>query len=147
MAFTPLSAKFAVVRFGQAFTVQPGQTYGPAGAIYTITAKKWEVRPTADALDTTNFEGSGFATWLPGIYQADFTIEADWDSVGDPFTNPPNFVIGSYVTNVKLFTNTLNSAFWSFPTALIIETPMSAAVRETISFTFTCKAHGTFVYP
>lgn len=130
-AFTPLSAKFAQVRFGSS----------------VITAKKWTVTPTADMLDITNFEGNGFADWIAGIYQADFTVEGDWDSANDQFANPFSFVIGTIVTGVKLYTNTIASAFWSFPTAIISETPMTAAVRETITFVITMKAKGSFTYP
>ena len=130
-AFTPLSAKFAQVRFNSV----------------TVTAKKWTVTPTADALDITNFEGNGYADWIAGIYQADFTVEGDWDSANDQFATPPNFTIGAVIVNVKLFTNSLASAFWNFPVALITETPMTAAVRESITFVMTCKAKGSFVYP
>jgi len=131
MAFTPLSAKNAQVRFGN----------------YVFTAKKWQVNPKGDALEITNFEGGGFADWIGGVIECDFTIDADWDSASDPFANPPNIVVTSILSTIKLYTNLVGSAFWSFPSALVTDTPFSADVRQTESFSCTCKAKGTFQYP
>lgn len=148
--FTPLSAKFAQVRFNAG-----------SGPGTTITAKKWTVTPTADILDVTNFEGAvaavvpnpnvngaGFADYISGILQCEFSIEGDWDSANDIFGVPLGpFVIGQYITGVKLYTNLVGSSFWLFNAAVISETPWTAAVRETITFSITCKGKGAFTYP
>jgi hypothetical protein len=130
---TPLSAKNAQVRIGS----------------YVFTAKSWRVNPTSDALDITNYEGGGFADFISGIIQAEFTIEADWDSAADPFANPPNIVVGAVLTNTALYTNLASpaSAHWSFPSALVTETPFTAVIRETLFTTVTCKSKGIFQYP
>lgn len=131
MAFTPLSAKNALVRIGT----------------YVFTARKWTVNPKGDALDITNFEGGGFADWIGGIIEAEFTIEAQWDSASDPFAAAPNVTVTTILSTIKLYTNGLASAFWSFPSALVTDTPMTADVRQTEDISCTCKAKGTFVYP
>jgi len=130
-AFTPLSAKNAKVRIGS----------------YVLTAKVWRVDPKGDAYDITNFEGGGYADWGSGILEAEFTVEGDWDSANDPYTNPPNLNVGTVISTVNLYTNGTSSASWNFPTALIIATPQNAEVRGYISFAFTAKAKGSFTSP
>jgi hypothetical protein len=130
-AFTPLSAKNAVVRFNT----------------YILTAKLWTVTPKCDKLDVTNFEGAGFGQYITGILDADVSIDGDWDSANDPFSNPPAIVVGQIMSGVKLYTNGLASAFWSFPLLVITETPQKADVRGSISITITGSASGSFVYP
>lgn len=135
-AFTPLSAKNAKVRITVNSTTS-----------FVFTAKRWTVSPRVDPLDITNFEGEGFADWLGGIKECEFTIEADYDSLNDPFQDPPDLVAGSIIGPVLLYTDDIPSDHWNFPNVLVVETPMTAAVRELIGITITCKAKGAFMEP
>jgi hypothetical protein len=131
IAFTPLSAKNAKVRINN--------------VVYT--AKRWVVTPVADEIDTSNFEGAGFTDRIAGLSDCEFTVDADWDSAGNNFANPPNIVIGQTLSTVKLFLNDTSSVFWLFPSALITTTPTTAEVRGAIIVSFTAKNKGTFTYP
>jgi hypothetical protein len=128
---TPLSAKNALVRFGA----------------YVLAARKWNVSPKVDALDATNFESGGFADFIAGVIECEFTVDAQWDSGSDPFGNPPNINVGVIGANVKLYTAGLASPYWNFPSVLVVSTPFTADVRGTLDVTFTCKAQGTFNSP
>jgi hypothetical protein len=131
MAFTPVSAKNAKVRIG--------------ATVYT--ARRWNVNPTAEELDITNFEGAGFADRISGIVDAEITVDADWDSAASNFANPPNIVTGQTLLNVKLFLNDTTGAFWNFPSVLVTTTPVTAEVRGKVEVSFTAKSKGIFTYP
>jgi hypothetical protein len=135
-SFHPLSAKNAKVRITT-----------PSSTSFVFTAKRWTVTPRVDPLDITNFEGEGFADWLGGIKECEFTIEADYDTANDPFFDPPDIVAGAIIGPVLLYTDDIPSDHWNFAKALVVETPMTAAVRELITITLTCKAKGTFTEP
>jgi hypothetical protein len=131
MAFHPHSAKNAKVRIN--------------GAVYT--AKKWSVNPTADELDITNFEGQGYGDRIAGILDAEFTVEADWDSENNNYGSPPNIVPGAPLTEVKLFLNDTSGLFWRFPLALVISVPSNAEVRGLLTISFTAKNKGIYYPP
>jgi hypothetical protein len=131
MAFTPLSAKNAKCRVGA----------------YVLTAKKWSVKPHGDEYEISNFEGAGFGDFIGCLAYCDFSIDGDWDSASDPFGNPPNITVTQVITAVKLYTNDLASPFWSFPSALVVDTPMDADVKTALTISISCKAKGSFVYP
>ncbi len=136
MAFTPLSAKNAMVRYTPSM-----------GVIYTLTAKKWQVTPKVDALDITNFEGNGFADWIGGIIECDGTVDFDWDSADDPYANPPSIFPGSIGGHLELFTSGLASPSWDFPSILIVEVPQTGEVRGLLTGSMTFKSKGTFTLP
>jgi hypothetical protein len=131
MAFTPLSAKNAKVRVGN----------------YVLTARVWNVKPHGDAEETSNFEGGGFGDFTGCLAYCDFNVDGHWDSASDPFANPPNIVVTAVISTVKLYTNDIGSPFWSFPSALVVDTPMDADVKTVLSISIACKAKGSFVYP
>jgi hypothetical protein len=145
-AFRPLSAKNAKVRIST--------FVGTTETINVYTAKKWSVNPTADELDTTNFEGDGFGDRIAGILDAEFTVDADWDSNNNNYLDPPDIVPGAEIFNVKLFLDgdepismTTDPRFWFFPSALVLSVPSNAEVRGLLTISFTAKNKGIYYPP
>lgn len=126
----PLSAKNAVVRVN--------------GSV--VACKEWNVEPKVDALETTNFEGSGYGDYIAGIIDADITLTFDMDSAAFQTGNPPNLAAGATITNLLLYTNGVGSAKWTFPSALVVTSPMNAAVRDLLKGTATLKGKGIFSF-
>lgn len=130
MAFTPFSAKNAMVRINGV----------------TLAVKSWNVDAKADEIDTTNTEGGGFYEGITGIESAEVTLELDVDSLVNPYDNPPNLGPGQ-VTEVKLYWNGLLGPFWYFPKLLIFGAPNKANVKEAVGLSIRGKGNGIFGYP
>lgn len=127
----PLSAKNAKVRID--------------GAVFT--AKSWSVVPKTDKIDTTNFEGGGFAQSIHGIESCEVSVEADWDGDANPFDSPPNVQPNVELVNVRLFISQTTGPCWVFPLLNVFEAPNSANVREAVKISFKAEGNGTFTYP
>jgi hypothetical protein len=122
-----------------------------------LFAMRWTITVKTDDLDVTNFETGGFGTYFGGIIDADITCDAVWDSVQDPFNNPPaiqpavilgNGQVGAGAT-VKFFLDFVNlGVFWSFAGILITSVTQDTDVRGFIKYSFSAKnAGGQFLMP
>lgn len=132
MAFTPYSAKNAKIRVGAV----------------VLTAKKWTVTPATDALETTNFEGTGFYECVGGITKATVTIELDDDGQANLWDAASNTLRpGGRAATVKLYQNDTTGPFWSFPTLFIEQTPQNADVKQQMQNTIQGVGSGSFLYP
>jgi hypothetical protein len=131
VAFTPRSAKNAKIRLSNVVHY----------------AYEWSVTPKADEIDATNFEGSGFYEWIPGIVSATYNAKALYDCQGSPYDSPSSLTAGATLTTTKLYINDTTGAFWLFPTSRVLDAPTMANVKEGVKFDFNAKGSGTFTYP
>ena len=130
-AGTPLSAKNAKVRVNGS----------------TLYAVKWDVDPTSDMLDISNFEGGGYRNFIEGLKQATVTVEGWWDGGANPFDVPLSIKNGSILTNFRCYVSDTTGPYWDFPSAIVEGTPMSADVGMEIKWRFTVRAKGTYTFP
>ncbi len=132
MAGIPKSAKNASVRIG-------------ATVHY---ATEWTVNPTADELETSNFEGGGFGDETTGLTRCEISCKGWLDCSANPYDAPLSLTPGTVLTNLKFYLNTVAGPFWLFPSAVVLTSPMSGVqVTGLLPFEFTAKAKGTFTAP
>jgi hypothetical protein len=123
-----------------------------------MVALKWTINAKTDALDVTNFEGSGYAAYIGGILDADISCDCVFDSVQAPFANPPALapaaLLGNGLTGagsaVKFYldrTGATYAGFWSFANILIETCNMDTEVRGFVRFTFTARNNGAYLMP
>jgi hypothetical protein len=125
------------------------------GAV-NIYAMRWTINAKTDDLDVSNCEGGGFGTYIPGLIDADVTFDGIWDSVQDPFANPPNISPGAFFGNgltganatCKFYLDYVNLAsFWSFSSLLITSVSQDTDVRGFLKFSCTSKGCGAYTMP
>lgn len=131
MAFNAYSSRNAQVRYGS----------GPT----TLTSKSWDVTPKADKLETTNFEGSGYAEFIAGVRQCDVQIQFSDNGAANPFDG--GLTAGSIISNLKLYLNTTAGPYWLFPSFFVESVSMKADVKEQMMDSLTGSGTGTFTYP
>jgi hypothetical protein len=122
-----------------------------------LFAMRWTITAKTDDLDVTNFESGGFGIYFGGIMDADITFDAVWDSVQDPFANPPTIqpaaILGNGQTGagatVKFFLDWINlGVFWSFSGILVTSVTQDTDVRGFIKFSVAAKnATGAYTMP
>jgi hypothetical protein len=127
----PLSAKNAAIRVGATIFV----------------GSEWNVNPETAWDDTTNFESNGFETQVACTRKCTGTFVAFWDRGQNPHDNPPGFIDGQELANVRLYMNGVGSPFWSFPLLDIVGVPVVAKVKEKMAITINWKAQGSWNYP
>jgi hypothetical protein len=110
-------------------------------------ATKWSVRPLVEEHDTSNFEGNQFANRIAGLKDIEYTVEGWWDSGANNFDAPLSIQVGVTLSNVFLYVSGTTGPAWSIPSSLITDTPHNADVHGLITFSFTAKGKGAYVYP
>lgn len=132
MPGVPKSAKNAQVRIGSA----------------THFATSWDVNPSAEELETSNFEGVGYTDRIAGLIDCEVTVEGWFDTSANPFDSPLSLAAGNVITNLKLYLNTTAGPFWLFPSFQILTSPMTGVqVKGLLPFKFTGKNKGIFSAP
>ena len=107
-----------------------------------LRAHHWSVDWKSEAFDVTTLENFGNSGYLPGLYDADVTFDAFYDSNDNPFVNPPSLTPGSYV-NITIFyvKNNLNLA-WILTYVLCTSIHSETGVRDVVRYSFTGKLSG-----
>jgi hypothetical protein len=110
----------------------------------------WSVNPGVRVAATDNSMSGGFMLReASGGKTASYTITLDHDFDANPFATPYGLVIGSKITNVKLFLNGTAGLFWNFPSSVVTSTPQQAQHSGTdmIGVTVNCDSDGSFDLP
>lgn len=118
------------------------------GTEVPITA--WTVNADIRFATTDNSLSGGFElVEASGGKRATFTINVDYDFDASPFGAPTSIVIGTTLTNVKLFLRGTAGAFFLFPSAVVTGTPMTVDHSGTnmISVQVAGRSNGTWSYP
>lgn len=145
MAFTPFSAKNAMIRISAAGVA-------PTANDYVLTGTSWNVRPVSNKNDTTNFEGGGYGDAIGSILEADISIsDINQDALVNPYDSPVsatamNLVPGN-VVSLHLYLWKTGGPFWEFLNALVVETPETAQVRANMKYAVTLYGKGLFSFP
>lgn len=117
-------------------------------AIGAINAnlKEWDVSDQGEYHDTTHFESvapEGIVGWV----DAEVSVRGDFDAGSNFLDDPPGLYAGNEIETVKLYTSTVDDAYWDFPTATVVSARMSNSVRGVVSFEATFKGLGTYTDP
>ncbi|MGE3804153.1 MAG: hypothetical protein AB7K24_05725 [Gemmataceae bacterium] len=114
----------------------------------TINAEEWSVEPEVDVIRTTNFESGGFHELIPGNARARVRIKGFWDAGLNPHEDPPNFVVGQFVTSTKLYTTDGSPAkYFDLPRLLVVRTPVLCNVNGRVELEVEFETDGPFTYP
>ena len=122
-------------------------TFAVNGTSYD--GKGWTVDPQAAESRTDNTSDNGYSNRIVNMKDCKFTLEFDWDVSENLMSATPNLAIGTVLTNVKLFLDEAGSStcYWSFPSAIVLSTPMQSKVGDTIKWTVNCANKGAFSPP
>lgn len=131
-AGTPLSGKNAKVRVGS------------TNVLYAV---EWRVRPMADKLDFSNFEGGGFRDFIAGLVQITLSLSG-WTDVGaNIYEGNLDLVAGGTLSNVLLYWSGTTGPNWSLPSAFIESMEETARVEDLVRYSGEISGKGTFSYP
>ena len=113
-----------------------------------LSVTGWSVTPNATILEFINSKTGLHPVLMSTIMRLRFTLGFDYDTNNQPFAAPLSIVVGSTLTNVKLFLDgTGGSNFWNIPSALVASTPQSVAREGKIHTSIECAASGQFAAP
>lgn len=118
------------------------------GVASVLCAVRWSVNEKTDENDVSTFCGAGFTEMVPGLKEADISVEGIWGTAGeDPFDDPPNLHPGTLCAVVLKPDNSNDpNAGWTFPTAYVITTSNDTEVRGTVRYTINFKSTGLYSY-
>lgn len=110
-------------------------------------AAEWRVRPQADALDFSNFEGQGYRNWISGLLQLTATVSG-WQDVGlNTYEGDHDLIAGAILANMRLYYQSATGPHWSLTSVFVEDVEETARVEDLIRYTTNVKAKGTWVYP
>lgn len=115
-----------------------------------LPIKNWNVDPSVRIAMTDNSKSGGFMLREgSGGKTADYSFLTDFDFDSNPFAAPTNLVIGTKLTNVKLYLNGTSGLFWNFPSSVVSRTPQGLQHDGTDmqNALINCQSDGTFAYP
>jgi hypothetical protein len=114
---------------------------------FVINADEFRVTPVVDVIKTTNFESNSKHEVIPGNDKADVTIKGFWDLSKNPGASPPNFKVGQFVLNTKLYTTKTGTKFFDFPRLLVVSTPVVNTAEGRVDIEVSFTTDGTYSYP
>lgn len=99
---------------------------------------RWSVDWRTDVFDVTNFLYFGCGAYLPGLYDADVSVDACYDVADDPFNlvfiQPGEVMAVTLEYDVGL---SVTPAKWTFPTVLIGSSRVDTSVRDVVRYSIT----------
>lgn len=111
-----------------------------------ILANRWTANVKTDELDVTTFESDRYGDFIPGIVEADVSVEGFFDSANNPHEDPPNIRAGAVIT-LTLYTDDVASDHFDFPFFLVTSCSVEAEVRGALRISFTGRNKGIFRMP
>lgn len=124
------------------------QSVSGTNSAVTHAIDGWEVNPDAAEHRSDNTGDAGYSNRITGIHNCTFTITLSFDASSNPLDQPVNFKSGQDLNAVKLFLNGTSGAFWLFPTARVLATPMASRVGDgPTKITVNLGNKGTFSTP
>lgn len=106
----------------------------------------WSASPVASEHRTDDTGTAGYSDRVTGIRDCKFTIEINIDLATNLFDTPA-IVPGATLSSVKLFYQGTTGAHFDFPSAKVLETPVTSKVDDLTKMTITCANKGAFTMP
>lgn len=119
---------------------------GVNGTVYQGN-KGWNIDNDGEEKRTDSTAGNGYSDREVTMRDLKATIDGDWDASQNLLDDPPKFVVGQILTNVKLFLNGSTSPFWSLPSAIVLKVGNNAQVGDIVKYTINIANKGAFSPP
>lgn len=116
-----------------------------------VPITSWAVDPTAEIVRFRNSKLNANTKKESTFKDVTIAVEMDFDFDGSPFASPISLAEGSKVTNLKCWCEGGGSggsgAFWLFPSAIVVGTPMRAEIEGKITISANFENDGVYTRP
>jgi hypothetical protein len=109
-----------------------------------IAVGKWTATIKVDKHDVTSSESAGYAEFIGGVAQCDFSLEGNYDVGSNPVAA---WVPGGNTATVKLYLNGTSGPYVSMPLAFIESFEIGSEVRGKVTVRITGSGTSTFTAP
>ena len=114
----------------------------------TLEITGWSFEPTVEELDSTHTGSAGYGKVEDGVKRATLQISANWDADAHPTADPPNLVVGTKVSNIKLFLgDPADSNYVDIPSAMVTSKPVSSDTGSLVTWQCNLRVDGTWTEP
>jgi hypothetical protein len=104
----------------------------------------WKAKHMVGEEDVTDTCSEGKGESLDTIERIEWTIEAFWDTVTNPYTTPPNLVPG-VAGGIDLYVNKDDAdPLYEMPATFINDISVDLSVPSAVKYTITGKSQGDF---
>lgn len=119
----------------------------------TMNITGWTCTVNGTLLDVTHTGSSGYAEDIYGPISAEGSVTFNWDSVTNPFDDPPNMDPTEGVTDpdtnvtLTLYIKDSSSASFVFPKVKWTSVEITSNINAVVSGSANFKSQGTFTPP
>lgn len=119
---------------------------GATSSTTAVLAARWSVEFTSDEVDVTNFEGGGFAEWIPSHVDAKVSFDGFYDLSADPFNSASPGLVAGTIIACRLYMRRTGNLNFYFPKLSLFNVNVEAGVRDAVRYSVMGKNLGQFLY-
>jgi hypothetical protein len=114
-----------------------------------LATTNWSVDPAIDIVNFRNSKTDAYSVKETTFKNCTGTIDVDFDFDDNPFTAATPLVLGTVLTDLKLYVDDVadNTLYWHFPLAIVTSTPQSAPTEGKITTSIRFENSGIFYPP
>ena len=107
----------------------------------------WSFNPGAETADTTNTGSGGYANSILQLKRGTGTVTCNLDTTTLPQASPPDIIIGTNPTELKLYIGATGKSYTFGANTIITSTPITNPAVGLVSYTFDFETIGSWTDP